>query len=131
MNEESLSSLCVYDFANSICSFYSQGSTRIVQVEINDNDIYFLAQNPNGQMVLTKLFEMEDNVKIHTLMKKNCFMEAKKIAKDAEFPPDIIAEICKEHADKMYSQKNFEEAIVQYKETIGFLNPSYVIQKFI
>lgn len=30
MNEESLSSLCVYDFSNSICSFYSQGSTRIV-----------------------------------------------------------------------------------------------------
>lgn len=83
-----------------------------MQVEINDDSIYFLAQNPNGQMVLTKLFEMEDNVKIHTLMKKNCFMEAKKIAKDAQFPPDIIAEICKEHADKMYSQKNFEEAIV-------------------
>jgi vacuolar protein sorting-associated protein 11 len=54
---------------------------------------------------------MDDNVKIHTLMKKVLFAEAKKIAKDAKFPPDIIAEICKEHADKLYNQKNFEDAI--------------------
>lgn len=46
---------------------------------------------------------MEDNVKIHTLMKKGLFLEAKKIAKDARFPDDILAEISKEHADKLYS----------------------------
>ena len=46
---------------------------------------------------------MEDNVKINTLMKKGLFTEAKKIANDAKFPEDIIAEICKEHADKLYS----------------------------
>lgn len=77
------------------------------------------------------MYEMDDNVKIHTLMKKVLFAEAKKIAKDAKFPADIIAEICKEHADKLYNQKNFEDAITQYKETIGHLNPSYVIQRFI
>jgi hypothetical protein len=33
--------------------------------------------------VLCKLYEMEDNVKIHTLMKKGLFEEAKKIAKEA------------------------------------------------
>lgn len=60
-------------------------------------------------------------------MKKGLFMEAKKIANAAKFPADIIAEICKEHADKLYGLKNFEEAILQYKETIGHLNPSYVI----
>lgn len=54
---------------------------------------------------------MEDNVKIHTLMKKSLFNEAKDFAKEARFPPDIIAEINKEHADKLYSQRNYDEAI--------------------
>ena len=53
--------------------------------------------------MLCKLYEMEDNIKIHTLMKKGLFTEAKNIANDAKFPEDIIAEICKEHADKLYS----------------------------
>ena len=39
----------------------------------------------------------------YDLMKKGLFTEAKKIANDAKFPEDIIAEICKEHADKLYS----------------------------
>lgn len=80
-------------------------------MEIEDDAVYYLATNPNNQLVLCKLYEMDDNVKIHTLMKKVLFAEAKKIAKDAKFPPDIIAEICKEHADKLYNQKNFEDAI--------------------
>lgn len=74
-----------------------------MQVEIEYDAVYYLAQNPSNQIVLCKLYEMEDNVKIHTLMKKGLFMEAKKIANDAKFPADIIAEICKEHADKLYS----------------------------
>lgn len=100
-------------------------------MEIEEDAIYYLATNPNNSIVLCKLYEMEDNVKIHTLMKKGLFDEAKKVARDARFPEDIIAEICKEHADKLYSQRNFEEAIKQYSETIGHLNPSYVIQRYI
>jgi hypothetical protein len=42
-------------------------------VEIEDDAVYYLALNPNNQIVLVKLYEMEDNVKIHTLMKKGLF----------------------------------------------------------
>ena len=53
--------------------------------------------------------------------------EAKKIALSAKFPEDIIAEIDKEHGDKKYQQKAFAESIKYYIETIGHVNPSYVI----
>jgi hypothetical protein len=43
----------------------------------------------------------------------------------------VIAEISKEHADNLYAKKLFEESMNQYMDTIGFLNPSYVISKFI
>ena len=131
VGEEANSQLQIYDFANGITSYWTTSHSRIMQVEIEEDAVYYLAANANNQVVYCKLYEMEDNVKIHTLMKKSLFMEAKKIANDARFPADIIAEICKEHADKLYSQKNYEEAILQYKDTIGHLNPSYVIQRFI
>ena len=74
-----------------------------MQVEVEDDAIYYLAVNPNNSIVLQKLYEMQDNVKIHTLMKKGLFDEAKKIAEAAKFPEYIISEINKEHADKLYS----------------------------
>ena len=52
--------------------------------------------------MLVKLYEMENNIKIHTLMKKHLYDEAKKIALAAKFPVDIVAEIDKEHGDKKY-----------------------------
>jgi hypothetical protein len=51
------------------------------------------------------MYEMEDNVKIQTLLKKSLFTEAQEIAKAAKFPQEIIAEISKEHADNLYEKK--------------------------
>ena len=48
---------------------------------------------------------MEDNIKIQTLLKKNLYVEAQKIATNAKFPEEIVAEICKEHADNLYEKK--------------------------
>lgn len=73
---------------------------------------------------------MEDNVKIQTLLKKGLFQEAQKIANNANFPEEIIAEICKEHADNLYEKKQYDEALDQFMKTIGYLNPSYVIQRY-
>ena len=56
------------------------------------------------------------------------FSEAQSIAVSANFPKEIYAEICKEHADQLYNQKKeYDQALEQYLETIGYLNPSYVI----
>ena len=74
---------------------------------------------------------MDDNVKIHTLMKKGLYMEAEQIARDANFPREIQSEIIKEYADKLFQQKKYDDAIDQFIKTIGFLNPSYVIQRYI
>jgi predicted KAP-like P-loop ATPase len=70
---------------------------------------------------------MENNVKIQNLMKKGLYVEAKKIAQTSKFPDEIISEINKEFGDKLYKEKNYVEAIDQYIQTIGHLNPSYVI----
>jgi|TARA_B110000285_G_C15119307_1_gene616111 vacuolar protein sorting-associated protein 11 len=75
---------------------------------------------------------MEHNLKIQNLLKKGMFPEAQSIAISAKFPKEIQAEICKEHADTLYTQKKeYDQALEQYINTIGYLNPSYVIQRYI
>jgi len=106
-------------------------------MEVEDDAIYLLTEGSlpgkpgNSQKQLSKLYEMEDNVKIQTLLKKSLFAEAQDIARSANFPGEIIAEISKEHADNLYDKKQYDEALRQFVKTIGYLNPSYVIQRFI
>jgi hypothetical protein len=47
-------------------------------------------------------------------LKKNLYVEAKKIAKNAKFPEEIIAEISKEHADNLYDKKQYNEALEEF-----------------
>ena len=64
-------------------------------------------------------------------MKSNIYDKAVKIASKAKFPDDIIAEINKEAADKEYGNSNYENSLALYIKTIGHLNPSCVIQRYI
>lgn len=86
----------------------------------------------NGRLAVYELTEMEHNLKIENLLKRGMFDEAQSIAISAKFPREIYAEICKEHADQLYREKKEpDRALEQYLETIGHLNPSYVIQRYI
>jgi hypothetical protein len=128
------SELFVQDLNNDITVFWNNKHNKILELEIEKDAIYYLAENvtgPKREKVLCKLFEMEDNIKIQTLMKMRLYKEAQDIAVAAKFPPEVRAEISKACADFLYGKKSYEEAIDKYIETIGFLNPSYVIQRYI
>lgn len=86
-------------------TLFCQAYPTILFVEVEEDAIYILTANQKDQKSLFKLHEMEDNIKIQTLLKKGLFAEAQKIAVNASFPSEIIAEICKEHADNMYEKK--------------------------
>lgn len=124
------SELFIQDLVNEITLYWYTKHTRILQVEIEKDAIFYLAENVTGkriERVLCKLYEMEDNVKIQTLMKRGLYKEALEIASAAKFPPEVKAEINKAWGDHLYSKKTYDEAIEQFINTIGFLNPSYVI----
>lgn len=94
--------------------------------------IYIQVQEKTGKLAIYQITELENNVKIENLLKKAMFKEAQNIAISAKFPKEIYAEICKEHADQLYyPKKEYDQALEQYIETIGYLNPSYVIQRYI
>ncbi|KAJ3346252.1 Vacuolar protein sorting-associated protein 11, partial [Kappamyces sp. JEL0680] len=50
--------------------------------------------------------------------------------------PDNVAratvmDVCKRHADYLYSKQEYDASVKQYVRTIGTLQPSYVIRKFL
>lgn len=86
-----------------------------------------------------QLTEISDKQKIIELLKSNKFIEARGIAQRWQEAKSagsshlevMCAEISKKHADYLYSTKNRADlALDAYVDTIGYLNPSYVIQRY-
>lgn len=43
----------------------------------------------------------------------------------------MVAEIQRRYGDHLYAKHDYDSAVGQYAATIGFLEPSYVIRKFL
>uniref|UniRef100_A0A8C0GXI5 VPS11 core subunit of CORVET and HOPS complexes n=2 Tax=Chelonoidis abingdonii TaxID=106734 RepID=A0A8C0GXI5_CHEAB len=65
------------------------------------------------------------------LFKKNLFEMAINLAKSHHLDNDGLSEIFRQYGDHLYNKGNHDGAIQQYIRTIGKLEPSYVIRKFL
>lgn len=76
--------------------------------------------------------EAQDKTKIDYLCKKKRFELALKMAKTMKEGGDaVIADIHRLQGDDFYASAKYDQAIDQYIETLGFTEPSHVIQKFV
>lgn len=80
---------------------------------------------------LYHLDEKDLQSKLNSLYKKNMFDTAVKIAKNNQYDAEGLSGIFKQYGDHLYSKANFAGAVEQYIKTIGFLEPSYVIRRFL
>ena len=65
------------------------------------------------------------------LFKKNFYDVAIKIAKNQQVDSEGLVDIFRQYGDHLYCKGDTAGAIEQYVKTIGSLEPSYVIQKFL
>lgn len=77
------------------------------------------------------LDEKDLQSKLNLLFKKNLYDTAVKIAKNNQYDAEGLAEIFKQYGDHLYSKGNFAGAVEQYIKTTGYLEPSYVIRRFL
>lgn len=77
------------------------------------------------------LDEKDLQSKLSSLYKKNMYDTAVKIAKNNQYDAEGLSEIFKQYGDHLYGKGNFSGAVEQYIRTIGFLEPSYVIRRFL
>lgn len=55
--------------------------------------------------------------------------QAVSLARQAGWTEQDVAQIFKKHADHLYRQGHFDQAMEQYIKTIGSVQPSHVIRK--
>ena len=78
-----------------------------------------------------KLKEKDNKYKFEIFYKKSFFDTAYEYAKSLNYDQKKISEISRRHGDHLYLKSDYQKAIEQYILTINYLEPSYVIQKFL
>ncbi|EGT45012.1 CBN-VPS-11 protein [Caenorhabditis brenneri] len=81
--------------------------------------------------LLSELIEKNLATKLDILVKKNMFDVAVLIAKHSKDGADHLKGIHEKYGNYLYSKGDHENAIHQYKETIGKVEPSYVMKRYL
>ncbi|KAH9331112.1 hypothetical protein KI387_003220 [Taxus chinensis] len=69
--------------------------------------------------------------KLDMLYKKNLYTIAINLVQSQQADAAATAEVLRKYGDHLYGKQDYDEAMSQYIRTIGQLEPSYVIQKFL
>ncbi|KAE8010746.1 hypothetical protein FH972_007084 [Carpinus fangiana] len=75
--------------------------------------------------------EKDMESKLDMLFKKNLYPVAINLVQSQQADAAATAEVLRKYGDHLYSKQEYDEAMSQYIHTIGHLEPSYVIQKFL
>lgn len=118
--------ISIYDLQNKFVAYSSP--IPPVQVIVSEwGMLYMLAKDGR----LFQLSEKDISSKLEVLFRKNQFSLASELAQSYNYGAEQLAEISKRYADHLYKNGDYETAIAQYSKTIGVLEPSYVIRKFL
>ncbi|GFZ05247.1 vacuolar protein sorting 11 [Actinidia rufa] len=73
--------------------------------------------------------EKDMESKLDMLFKKNLYTVAINLVQSQQADAAATAEVLRKYGDHLYSKQEYDEAMAQYINTIGHLEPSFVIQK--
>ena len=131
--DNKFASLAVFDKANKFFVYYNNSFTRISALTADENSIYAFidGEGPGSNNFIIKLVEKDNKEKFDTFYKKNFFDLAYDYARSLGYDKKKISEISKLHAEHAYKKGEYDKSIEQFIGTINYLDPSYVIQKFL
>ncbi|KAJ6811689.1 vacuolar protein-sorting-associated protein 11-like protein [Iris pallida] len=84
----------------------------------------------NNRRVLS-IGERDMESKLDMLFKKNLYTVAINLVQTQQADAAATSEVLRKYGDHLYGKQDYDEAMSQYINTIGHLEPSYVIQKFL
>ncbi|XP_022253825.1 vacuolar protein sorting-associated protein 11 homolog [Limulus polyphemus] len=116
----------VYDIQNKFIA-YSAPMPGVVDVFSEWGTLYILAHDGK----LYNLQEKDTQSKLDMLFKKNQYVLAISLAKSQQYDEDGLIDIFRQYGDHLYCKGDHDGAITQYIKTIGKLEASYVIRKFL
>ncbi|GJJ78227.1 vacuolar protein sorting-associated protein 11 [Entomortierella parvispora] len=119
--------LTIIDTLNKFTAYQATFSQGIRSVICEWGSIHIVE---NGGKVY-RLDEMDTSVKLDILFKKNMYLLAINLAHNQKYDNASISDIIKKYGDHLYTKGDYDGAMGQYVRTIGRLEPSYVIRKFL
>jgi hypothetical protein len=122
--------LVIYDVDNKLISYVSN-HTSVEHILCEADAIYVFAYNQRRELTLQKLTEKDSAEKMAVLFKKNMFEIAYSMARLEGYDEGFIAEISRMQGDHYYEKEDFDNAINCYKQTVGYVEPSYIIIQFL
>lgn len=118
--------ITVLDIQNKFIVF--SASMISVQAVLSEWGGFFIL---SGDSKLYHLDEKDLQSKLALLFKKNLYDVSIRIAKSQQYDTEGLVDIFRQYGDHLYSKSDHNGAIEQYIKTIGKLEPSYVIRKFL
>ncbi len=121
--------ITIYDLRNKFISMSSSlpNGDNVKEVLHDSGTAYVITENKS----LIRFKEKETTVKIELLKKKFLFQLAISLAAEEQCEVSEIMKLNKEYGDHLYTKNDYDGAMTQYCYTIGFLQSSYVIRRFL
>ncbi|GFP83277.1 vacuolar protein-sorting-associated protein 11 homolog [Phtheirospermum japonicum] len=116
----------IYDLKNRLIA-HSIAVQEVSHMLCEWGNIVLVMQDKSALFVVEK--DMES--KLDLLFKKNLYPVAINLVRSQQADAVATAEVLRKYGDHLYSKQDYDEAMAQYISTIGHLEPSYVIQKFL
>ncbi|XP_060553204.1 vacuolar protein sorting-associated protein 11 homolog [Ruditapes philippinarum] len=116
----------VYDIQNKFIA-YTAPYPDVIDVVSEWGSLYIIA----GDRKVYQLQEKDTQTKLEMLFNKKNYTLAISLAKSQQYDQDGLIDIFTQYGDHLYKKGDHDGAIDQYIKTIGKLEASYVIRKFL
>ncbi|KAI8973574.1 hypothetical protein BDF20DRAFT_907097 [Mycotypha africana] len=122
-----LTKIAIFDTANKFLAYVGTFVGGIHGIFCEWNSVWVVGADGK----LYQLNEKDTPTKLEILFKMNLYVLAINLAHMQKYDDNSITDIFKKYGDHLYNKGNYDGAMEQYIRTIGQLEPSYIIRKFL
>ncbi|OCF75394.1 vacuolar membrane protein [Kwoniella mangroviensis CBS 8886] len=122
-----ISKVTIFDLQNKLISYSGTYRDGVREVFCQWGGIF--VYGGNGK--LTRLSEHSTSAKLDVLYRRNLYTLAISLARSQGMGESGVADIHRRYGDYLYTKGDFDGAMGQFVKTLGNLQPSYVIRKFL
>lgn len=129
-------SVTIYDLVNRYIAYkFPVDKAQVMQVLQEWGFIFVIVQDRKDEtrpsQKMFQFTEKDTQTKLDILFQKNHFKIAIDLVKSQQLDTAYVIDIFCKFGDHLYSKKKYDDAMDQYIRTIGKLEPSYVIRKYL
>ncbi|TFK46662.1 hypothetical protein OE88DRAFT_880671 [Heliocybe sulcata] len=126
-NNTDITKVTVFDPENKFVAYTNTFTEGVREVISQWGNVYILSNEGN----LTCLQERPTAAKLDMMYQRGQYLLALNVAKTQRLDDSSVADIHRQYGDHLYGKGDYDGAMQQYLQTIGHLQASYVIRKFL